>query len=111
MTATLANVDVQLGNATTVVIQSGGASQIAILKATAFNGGNTSIGVSVWRVPNNGSPAESNQLISALASTIGAGETVVLPLSGQTLIAGQTLAASASNAAVTVSVGYLGNPL
>lgn len=109
MATNVGNVDVQLTNAAAAVITTGASDQFTILKASVCNTDSASHTVSVWRVPNGGTADATNQLIDALA--IGAGQTVVLPLSGQTVVNGQMLQADASvGAFVNFSASWVAQP-
>lgn len=109
MAATVGNADVQLTNAPAAIITTGPSDQFTILKASVCNTDAATHSVNVWRVPNAGAPGSANQLINTLA--IGAGQTVVLPLSGQTVLQGQTLQADAdASGDVTMSVSWISQP-
>jgi hypothetical protein len=69
-------------------------SQITILKATVFNSDTVAHFVKLYRVPMGGTAGVTNQL-SGSGQLVGAGDTVTLPLSGQTLVNQQSLQASA----------------
>ena len=105
MTISVGNADSQLTTTATSVAGMDATAQITLLKATVCNTDSASHAVTVYRVPNAGTPGPTNVLIDA--QSVAAGATVVLPLSGQTLINGQSLQALADTAGfVNLSVSW-----
>lgn len=109
MALQLGNVDIQLTNAAAPILQVSSNGMIAILKATAVNTDTSPRNISIWRVLNGGTPGVTNLIIDAMP--IGAGETLVLPLSGQTLVQLQNLEAAADvTSVVNISLSYALTP-
>ena len=109
MALNVANVDVQLTASAAVILAAQPNAQLTILKATACNTNTNPRTLTVYRVPDLGSPGATNLLIDGLA--IGAGATVILPLSGQTLLLSQSLQALADMAAkLNLSISYASTP-
>ena len=101
----VSNVDAQLTNSAASVLAAGISRQLLLLKATVCNTDVAARTVNIWRVPSAGSPGGTNLLVDALS--VPAGQTLPLPLSGQTLVNGQSLYADASvSAAVNLSLSY-----
>jgi hypothetical protein len=95
MTTTAApNADIVCGTTATTAYMVGTNFQFVILKATATNIDTASHTITVYRVPSGGTAGPTN-IMGADAVAIAAGQTVTLPLSGQTIVNGQTLAALA----------------
>lgn len=104
MAFTLGNVDYSI-TASAAAALSAGTSSILILKASVCNTDSSPRTVNIYRVTSPASAGATNELVKTL--TIGVGATEVLPISGQTLTAGQSIQALASVAAVCVlSIGY-----
>lgn len=105
MATTFGNMDIVLASSASVIVPCLNGQQIVFMKASACNTDGSSHTVTIYRVAPAGSPGAANAIIDA--ETIAAGETAVLPLSGQTLTAGQSLQALASAGAfVRLNVGY-----
>ena len=98
MALNLGNSDLVLTTAAATAIAASALAQLTILKATANNTDSSAHTITVYRVPNGGSPSASNAVLTAYP--VAANTAVVLPLSGQTLTDGQTLQAIASVASV-----------
>jgi len=110
MALNVGNADVQIGTSATNIVNGGLGQSITILKATATNTDTAIRSLTLYRVPNGGSVGAA-YIIGADTYQIGAGETVVLPLSGQTLIAQQSLQGVASVAAVVnLNLSYASTP-
>lgn len=104
MTITPGNLDVQV-SATALPILSPSQS-VVFLKVTAANTDTASHTLEVWRVASGGSPSASNVMIPLV--TLATNQTVTLPLSGQSLIYGQSLYAKADAASkVNLNIGYV----
>lgn len=108
---TIGTADVVLTAAAANIIASGPTDSFLILKATACNTDTVARTVSIYRVPPAG-VADATMLITdasgASAFTVGPGETVTLPLSGQGIVGGQSLQGLASvTSVVVVSVTWL----
>jgi hypothetical protein len=109
MALTVGNVDAVLAASAASILTGAAADQITILKATVLNTDTVTRTITLYRVPLAGSPAVANELIQAFA--VGPGQTVVLPLSGQTLVGGQSLQGLASVAAVVnINLSYTKTP-
>lgn len=102
----LANVDKTLITTTTnAALYSSGTDQFLLLRATVANTGTQPVVVTVWRVPSGGTVADGETIVTGFF--LEGLKTKTLPLSGQTLVAGQALYASASIASVVnLSIGY-----
>jgi hypothetical protein len=87
----VSNADVNLTTTAATVIATATLAQATIIKATAVNLDTIPHSITVFRVANGGTPGAGSTLIDALP--IGPGDTVTLPLSGQTLVNEQTLQA------------------
>ena len=99
------NTDVVLTNAAQTVMGAG-TNGVLIFKASVTNTDASARSVTFYRVPMGGSPSLSNVVIDG--ETIAAGGTIVLPLSGQSLVNGQTLQGLASvTSVVNVAVSGL----
>lgn len=110
MALNVGNADVQVGTAATGVISAGLGQSVTILKATATNTDTVVRHLTLYRVPSGASALTAN-IIAADALALGIGETVTLPLSGQTLVAQQSLQGLADAAAVVnVSISYVSTP-
>jgi hypothetical protein len=92
-TLTLGNADISLTAASQQVFQAPTLSQSTILKATATNIDTVAHWVTVWRVGNGGSPTDAT-IMGADKQAIGPGATIVIPISGQTLIDEQSVYAA-----------------
>ena len=90
---TLTNFDGAILPAGTTILTTGADTQL-ILKATINNQDASSRTVTVYRVPNGGTAGAANEIIAPL--TVIAGDTVALPLSGQSVQNGQSLQMVAS---------------
>jgi hypothetical protein len=109
MALNVANTDSTLGVAAANLLVCPNASQITILKATVCNTDAVAHKVTVYRISSGGAAAVSNALIDGLA--VGAGATVTLPISGQTLINGQAFQGLADTAAVVnINLSYAQSP-
>jgi len=100
-----------LGNADTQILTTGtdvlstASDQLVIMKASVNNQNAGAQTVSVYRYASGDTASAANTLIYALS--IPAGETVALPLSGQTLTENQVLNMTCSlTNAMTANVGY-----
>ncbi len=107
----LGTADIVLTASAASIIASGPTDSFLILKATACNIDTVARTVSIYRVPFGGT-ADATMLIAdssgTSAFTVGPGETVPLPLSGQGIIGGQSLQGLASvTSVVNVSVTWL----
>ncbi len=110
MALNVGNVDAQLTGSAAAVLTGGASQEITILNATATNTDTATRTITLYRVPNGGSAASSN-IIGADAFAIGAGETVVLPLAGHTIVNQQSIQALASVASVVnLSISYAYTP-
>jgi hypothetical protein len=98
MALNVGNFDAVLAASAASLLAGASADQITLLKVTACNTDTVTRTITLYRVPLAGSPSAANMIIDALP--IAAGETVVLPLSGQTLVNGQSLQGLASSASV-----------
>lgn len=109
MSMNVSNVDQVMTGSAATVLTATSPSQITILKATALNTDSVARTLTLYRIPLAGTAAASNTLISALS--IGAGETVTLPLSGHTLINSQFIQGLASTTnVVNLSISYVQTP-
>jgi hypothetical protein len=105
----LLSYDGQLATTAGTVITTGSADQALILKASAYNADTVSHTVTLYRVPSGGTAGATNILLGAYP--LGAGETVVLPISGQAIIGGASLQALASAASeVNLSLSWTQSP-
>ncbi len=103
---TLANSDASLLIAGNSIMAPGLNAQWMILKATANNQDSVARTVTVYRIPAGGSAGVTNIVVDALS--LDAGETRALPLSGQTVVNGQVLWATASaDNVINLNVGYV----
>jgi hypothetical protein len=104
------NADTQLGSAAAPVLTAGTGQSISILKATATNTDTAARTITLYRVPQGGTAGTAN-IIAADATPLSAGETITLPLSGHTLIAGQSLQGFADvGAKVMLNLSYASTP-
>ena len=104
--ATYGNADVVLLTTTTNPALSSQPSAVVLAKVTACNTDTNWRTVSVWRVPNGGSPVSGELLLDA--QPIPPLLTIVLPVSGKSLVNMQQLFASASVAnVVTLSIDWV----
>jgi hypothetical protein len=99
MTVSIITADVVLGTSASMVFSSSASAQFVILKASVTNTASAAHTVTLYRVPQAGSAVAAN-IMGADALSVGAGGTVVLPVSGQGVNTGQTLQALASAAGV-----------
>jgi len=102
----LGNTDaVLIATTTNPVLAAFGSTEMLFLKVTACNNDTGAHQVTVYRVPLGGSPATGEILVNAM--NIGAGQTSVLPLSGQSLVNSQELFAKADAAnVVNLNIGW-----
>lgn len=106
MSLTLLNADAVLTSAAASIIAAGPASQLLILKASVCNTDAAARTVTVHRVNAGHTAAATTEVIQALS--VAAGATAVLPLSGQTIINGQSLQALASTGGVVnINISYV----
>lgn len=106
MAVSLGNADVVLATTASAIVSAPSATQIAITKASVCNTDSSGRTVSVYRVPPSGVSGPKNEIIKALS--IAAGKTIVLPISGLTLVNGQSLQAVADTGAlVNLNVSYV----
>lgn len=111
MAVNVSNSDAVLGNVAnpTTLLNATPPNQITITKASVFNTDSGSRTVSIYRVPSGGNTSSVNPITGNVA--LGALETVVLPLSGQTLVNGQTLQGTCdATGKVQISIGYAQTP-
>jgi hypothetical protein len=93
MALNVSNQDINLTVAVQTVLAPAALAQMTIIKATAINLDTVPHSITVYRVPNGGSPGSGGTTMLD-AFPIGAGDTVTLPLSGQTVVNQQTLQAA-----------------
>ncbi len=91
---TVGNADIVLTASAANIIAAGAGEQWLILKATACNDSAAAQTINIYRVGSGGTASAANQIDKTLPIT--AGGTVVLPISGQTLVDGQALQGLAS---------------
>jgi hypothetical protein len=104
------NLDAQVANAAGPILSALPGQSITFLKVTATNTDTAPQTLTLYRVPNGGSAATSN-IMAASALALGAGETVQLPMSGQSLVNEQGLwAVSSANDVVNLNIGFASSP-
>lgn len=109
MALNVANVDVQLTDSAATVLSVPANTQYTVLKATACNTDVSPRALTFYRIPDGGTAGPTNLILDAIA--IGAGATIILPISGQTLFSGQAFQAFADvTATVNISLSYAYTP-
>jgi hypothetical protein len=104
------NLDVQVTSTASPILTALPSQSITFLKVTATNTDASPRTLTVYRVANGGAPMTSNAL-AAYNLSIGAGETVQLPMSGQSLVNEQGLwAVSSANDVVNLNIGFASSP-
>src|ERR1700748_2780965 len=90
------NFDTTLGASAQVVATSGPSSSGVITRATMTNNGGAGPEGTVYRGGAGGTPGAGNIIVApgSVPGTIQAGQTAALPLTGHTLLNGQSLYAS-----------------
>jgi hypothetical protein len=110
MALNVGSVDQQLTATPATVLTGAVGSQFTIMKATACNNDTVARTITVYRVAAGGTSSTAGSTIIP-GFSIGAGETVVLPLSGQPLVNGSFLQAKASTTSViNLNIGYSYTP-
>ena len=110
MATNFSSVDQLLTASAATVLTAPAGSQIVILKATAYNSDTLAHSATLYRIASGGSAAITGQL-TGTGTTIGAGGTVILPISGLTLSVQQFIQAKADlTSVVSLSLSYAITP-
>lgn len=108
-TTTYNNADIVLTTSAATIASVGSLSSLLITRITATNTDVLTHYVTIYRVIGGGSTSASNQIVSPRdwPGKISPGQTIAIPLTGHSLINGQSLQALAdANSVVNLSVSF-----
>ncbi len=109
MALTYSNIDFQLTNSTQIILTSSSSVPLIITRITAVNTDTAPHNFSLWRVAQGTSPSLANVIVDSgnWPGVLAAGEMVVIPLSGHSLVQSQTLqGACDTGGVVNISISY-----
>lgn len=109
MTIQFSNTDATLTNSAVNILSSSFNTALTITRATIENSDSVAHNVTIYRVNQGGTPSTSNIIIAPgnYPGAIPAGETINLPLTGHSLVNGQSLFAMVdAGTSVNISISY-----
>ena len=110
MTIALLNADVSLTNTAVVLLSSSISNSLTFTRVTITNTDTVAHNVTLYRVPSGGSPGTGNIIVAPgnFPGNIAAGETLAIPLTGHSLVSGQSLYGKANTSSVVnLSISYV----